>query len=626
MATLSCDHPDLEEFITAKHERGRLTHFNVSVLVTDDFMIAVRNDQEWDLGFSVPRADGDHVVTKERNDRPWFVYSRHRARDLWQLITSSTYRYAEPGVIFIDRVNQWNNLWYCEYIHCTNPCGEQPLPANGDCNLGAVNLAVMVEDPFTDRAEVNYDLVRDTTRIGVRFLDNVLDVTQYPTEEQKAEALSKRRVGLGITGLGNLLQQMRIRYGSVDAVDITENIMSVIRDTAYSTSVELAKERGPFPLFNSTKYLEGQFVQTLPNRILDAIGRDGIRNGVLLTIAPTGTTSIYYGNVSSGLEPTFAWWYQRKVIRADGTMEEFEHVEDYGYRLYQRKFGKSGELLAFDSLPGYMVTALELSVKDHLVMQEVCQKYIDASISKTINCPEEMTLEEFQDVYRMAYDMGLKGCTTYKPSPERGSVMSISRSQHLNEAVLISEEPTVDETRALVVSRPAELDGCTYKVRWPSLDQAFYVTMNDYVDEKGERRPFEIFINSKSVKHHEWITALTRTISAIFRRGGDVTFLLEELEQVHSSVGGHWIDGKYVPSLVAMIGSVVRQHFRKIGLLDEEEAASSQDPEDVEDAEVQAEEEKAPPSGEICPRCQAPTLYHREGCATCGSCGYSDCG
>lgn len=877
MATLSCDHPDLEEFVKAKHERGRLTNFNVSVLVTDDFMRAVQENGNWDLGFSVPRADGKHVVTKERDGKPWFVYSRHSARSLWELITSSTYRYAEPGVIFIDRVNQWNNLYYCEHIHCTNPCftggtkvwtiyghrtfrelaeagqdipvltqlkegrfvyrmmrnpritqrstrvvevtvgvqggngkkgfitsfrctpdhqiflvgggskraielfkgdrissvyrhransqgykklrgetervmehhvllswlygerpvypiehchhkngiksdnslnnlvildgsqhlsyhkmgmsnpairedvrqrlqeawtperrasqskamkgncggfravknhkvisvkildecedvycgtvdetsafflalgkddgvlvsncGEQPLPANGDCNLGAVNLAVMVDHPFTEGAEVNLDLVRDTTRIGVHFLDNVLDVTQYPTEEQREEALSKRRIGLGITGLGNLLQQMRIRYGSEEAISLTENIMSVIRDAAYLASVDLAKERGPFPLFNRDKYLEGQFVQTLPVTIRGAIHDNGIRNGVLLTIAPTGTTSIYYGNVSSGLEPTFAWWYQRKVIRADGTMEEFEHVEDYGYRLYQKKFGTSGELLAWDSLPDYMVTALELPVEEHLWMQAACQKYVDASISKTINCPEEMTLEEFQDVYQEAYDKGLKGCTTYRPSPERGTVLSVA-----------SEEPAGVGGKAQVVpsSRPPELDGTTYKIRWPSLDHAFYVTMNDYVGEDGEHRPFEIFINSKSVKHHEWITALTRTISAIFRRGGDVTFLLEELEQVHSgSMGGCWVDGKYVPSLVAMIGSVVRQHFRKIGLVvDELEEALGEVVEEVSGDAVTLVPE-AHTVGETCQVCQNPTLYHREGCATCGNCGYSNCG
>ena len=620
MATLSCDHPDLEEFVTAKHERGRLTNFNVSVLVTDDFMRAVQADSEWNLGFEVPRADGKHVVTKERDGRPWFVYSRHKAHDLWELITSSTYRYAEPGVIFIDRVNQWNNLWYCEYLHCTNPCGEQPLPPNGDCNLGAVNLAVMVEHPFTDQAVVNWELVRDTTRIGTRFLDNVLDVTQYPTEEQRKEGLSKRRIGLGITGLGNLLQQVCVRYGSEDAVDLTGQIMKVIRDTAYATSVELAKERGPFPLFNRDKYLEGKFVLSLPPLLRERIHENGIRNGVLLTIAPTGTTSIYYGNVSSGLEPTFAWWYRRKMLRSDGTLQEFEDVEDYGYRLYREKFGtgKSKELLAWDSVPDYMVTALELSVEDHLSMQAACQQYVDASISKTINCPEAMLLDEFQNLYWRAYELGLKGCTTYRPSPERGAVLSVSEQE---------EEEERPPHAQPVVSRPAELDGTTYKIRWPSLDQAFYVTMNDYVSEDGQHHPFEIFINSKSVKHHEWITALTRTISAIFRRGGDVTFLLEELEQVHAgSMGGCWVDGKYVPSLVSMIGSVVRLHFRKIGLVpDEPEEALGERVEEVKRDTVTLVPE-AHTVGEICPKCQMPTLYHREGCMTCGNCGYSDCG
>jgi len=479
-------------------------------------------------------------------------------------------------------------------------CGEQPLPANGICNLGAVNLAVMVKDPFGMHPAVNYDLIRQTTRIGMRFLDNVLDVTLFPTQDQKMEATSKRRTGLGITGLGNLLQEMKIRYGSDEAVELTKDIMRTIRDEAYGASINLAKERGSFPMYNQKKYMEGWFIEKLPDTLRKRLKKYGIRNGVLLTIAPTGTTSIYYGNVSSGLEPTYDWTYYRKLLKADNSMEEFP-VEDYGYNLFKRIFGDN---MTDRGAPDYMVSALELSVQDHLKMQAACQMYVDASISKTINCPKEMSLEEFGSVYTTAYEMDLKGCTTYRPSGTRGSVLS-------------KEKESTNHDTPEVQKRPDELEGSTYKIRWPGLDHAFYVTMNDY-RENGQRRPFEIFINSKSVQHQEWITALTRTISAIFRRGGDVTFLIEELEQVHSSSGGRFQDQKYVPSLVAMIGITIKKHFQKIGLLSESEIQALPMTSDHTDGSQF--------TGESCPKCTAPTLIYQEGCHKCTSCGYGDCG
>lgn len=613
MGTLRCDHPDVLKFARAKREPGRLTNFNVSVLVTDAFMAAVENNLEWDLGFGVPRYDDNHVEVYDKEVAPWYVYDRVLARDLWNQIIELTYDYAEPGVIFIDRINQWNNLWYCETISTTNPCGEQPLPPDGACNLGAINLARLVVDPFTASPTIDFHHLSTLAKHAVRFLDNVLDVTNYPTNEQKQEAMMKRRTGLGVTGLANMLQQLRLRYGSAPAVKVTERVMEVIQQSAYAGSAQLAKERGPFPLYNRDKYLSGRFIKRrLSTATQSTIAEHGIRNGVILTIAPTGTTSIYYDNVSSGLEPTFAWSYDRKVRQPDGSYKTYERVEDYGYRLYKHVHGIEGGDF---ELPGYMVAAHDLTVDDHLGMQAVCQKYVDASISKTINCPKSMSLDDFKDVYTKAYAMGCKGCTTYRPSDiaekVRGSILSVRER--------------ADPVSA-IVDRPVELKGSTYKAKWPASDHAFYVTINDY-EEDGKLRPFEIFINTKDARHHEWITALTRSLSAIFRRGGDVSFIVEELQAVTSSVGGAWVGGRYMPSLVALIGKVLEEHLQKIGLIE---------PGDVSHRSIQAGEtvtmvNAAQPvsteiRGQICPKCNSPTLIHQEGCNVCMSCGYSDCG
>jgi len=601
MGTLRIDHPDVIEFIEAKHTPGRLTNFNVSILATNAFMEALKEGKDWDLGFRVPRADGNHVEVRKDIllDEDWYVYSRLPAAELWDLILKSTYDYAEPGVIFIDRVNERNNLNYCEKIAATNPCGEQPLPPNGDCNLGAVNLAAMVNDPFGLSPEFDWESLDETVAVGVRFLDNVLDTTPYPLEEQKEEALGKRRIGLGITGLGNMLQQMKLSYGSREARILTENVMMAISHRAYRSSIDLAEERGSFPMFDSNQFLKSSFVQRLPSDIKEGIKEEGIRNGVLLTIAPTGTTSIYIGNVSSGCEPSFAWSYTRKMRMEDNSFKDFD-VEDYGYLMYCRTFGKPNG----QDMPDYMVTATELSVLEHLEMQGALQRHVDASISKTINCPEDMSFEDFKDVYSHAWDLGLKGCTTYRPSGVRGSVLSV-KSQEAPRFV------------GPVPERPHELEGSTYKVRWANVGSAFYVTINDRMDRNGKKVPFEIFISSLSVVHAEWIQALTRTVSAVFRRGGDVTFLPDELEQIHSSDGGQWIDGAYIPSLVAVIGRTINKHFVKIGLIEPKELV--QQPEATEIVTEMA--------GERCPQCENPkSLIRAEGCGRCLSCGYSNCG
>lgn len=605
MGVLPVWHPDVLAFVTAKTRKDFLKNFNVSVTVTDDFMAALEAGANWDLGFHVPRADGEHVEVGEKDGRPWYVYKRLPAAELFDLITRTTYDYAEPGVIFIDRVNQLNNLNYCETIAATNPCGEQPLPPNGDCDLGHVNLANMVLQPFTPAATVDWDRLRNAVRVGVRFLDNVLDTSPFPTAEQRAEALAKRRIGLGYTGLGNLLQQMQVRYGRA-AAGLVEEIGKAIAIEAYRTSVALARERGTFPVYDTEAFARAPFLTKLPADLVADIREHGIRNGVLLTLAPTGTTSIFYGNVSSGVEPTFSWHYDRAVVieqtATDQTLERFE-VQDYGWYLYSRMAGYDPAA----PLPAYMVTALELSVDDHIAVAAAAQAWVDAAISKTINCPADMPYEAFREVYLTAYREGMKGCTTYRPSGVRGSVLSVKSDTPADAAVDVAIDPAPSTSSSEVLKRPQVLNGKTVKIKWPIDGENYYLTINDYVHADGRRVPFEIFISTSSVENFETMAALTRTLSAACRRG-DATFLFEELERVHSPKGGalvrldHEQKGTYAPSLIALIGRVLRQHS---------------EPEPALAFEA---------TGEQCPSCKRHTAHMLEGCLTCNQCGYSKCG
>ncbi|MCC7428437.1 MAG: adenosylcobalamin-dependent ribonucleoside-diphosphate reductase [Alphaproteobacteria bacterium] len=650
MGTLADWHPDLPAFISAKHAAGRLTNFTVSVLVSDAFMQAVADDGTWDLGFPVPRADSKHVAVTRRNDEPWYVYQRLPARELWERIIRSTYDYAEPGVIFIDRVNATNNLAYCEEIRSTNPCGEQPLPPNGACNLGAINLFALVRSPFTPAARFDYARLKDVTRIGMRFLDNVLDVTNYPLPEQAKEAEQKRRTGLGVMGLGNALQALGLRYGSAAAQEATARIMSTLRDAAYMASAELAEERGPFPLFDRKAFLDRPFVRSLPAPVRDAIAKHGIRNGVLLTIAPTGTTAIYYGNVSSGVEPTFAWRYRRKVLQPDGTTREFP-VHDAGWRAYCHANDLDPDTAPTDKLPDHMASALDLPVEDHVRMQAVCQTYIDAAISKTINCPADMSFEDFAAVYRMAYELGCKGCTTYRPSGVRGAVLVAEGAGEAKaEARDAQETPLPAASEATVPQRrPEELEGRTYKLKWPAHEENVYLTINDVIDAKGRRRPYEIFVMSSAAQYAELFSALTLTLSAIMRRTDDLGFLIEHLEKVRAAEGA-WVNGKYRHGIVSLIADVIRQHCERLDAMRAEAPAGAngaQAAEAVAPPAAKASAEAAAPSapvaskgraegkaqakgkaamrGEICPRCAAPALIRQEGCKVCLNCGHSTC-
>ena len=426
MATLRCDHPDIEEFVTAKQQRGQLRRFNLSVQVTDAFIAAVRSDDAWPLMFPAVAFDGDaETVLREWPGNqglvPCRVTRRISARQLWDRILRATYDYAEPGVLFIDRINHLNNLWYRERLTATNPCGEIPLPPYGACDLGSLNLTRFVRSPFTPAARIDFQSLEQTTRCGVRLLDNVIDASRFPLPPQAENAYGSRRVGLGITGLADAMVMIGLTYGSADSLTMAANIMRHICHTAYRASIALAKEKGCFPYYERDRYLSGAFIRGLPDDIRSGIAETGIRNSHLLAIAPTGTISLLAGNVSSGLEPIFAASYERNVLAEDGTPKAFR-LTDYALDLWRRMTGSAG------GMPRGFVTAGELPVSAHLQMQAALQPFVDNSISKTINVPQHTSFEEFKQIYDLAYDMGLKGCTTFRPNPVTGAVLSESEA------------------------------------------------------------------------------------------------------------------------------------------------------------------------------------------------------
>ena len=620
MATLRCDHPDIEGFIEAKRQAGRLRMFNLSVLVTDAFMKAVEDNAPWELSFE---------------GAVWKVLP---ARELWDKIMRATYAYAEPGVIFIDRINRRNNLWYCEEITATNPCGEQPLPPYGACLLGSINLASLVENPFTPEARLDLDRLRRLVPDCVRMMDNVVDISRFPLPQQQEEASQKRRIGLGVTGLADALILCGLRYGSSAAVAATEGWLAAIEREAYLASAALAAEKGPFPLLDRERYLAGETVASMDPEVRAKIAENGIRNALLTSIAPTGTISLFADNVSSGIEPVFSFRHTRNLLMPDGTHRE-EEVADYAYRMFRRL---KGELAP---LPDYFVDAQVLSPEDHVVMQATVQKHIDSSISKTINLPAEIPFDSFKDVYRQAYALGCKGCTTYRPNEVTGAVLAVRdeasspqpepRQPELPLPVpppAASPRPTdIFEAGGVVymtqpLSRPEALPGQTYKIRWPDSEHALYITLNDIVQD-GRRRPFEVFINSKNMEHYAWTVALTRMISAVFRRGGDVSFVVEEMKAVFDPRGGAWMDGRYVPSLLAAIGDVIERHMIEIGFLPATHQRTA-----IADQKVAAagdtlltDQRRHPVGLAQCPKCGQAALIRIEGCDQCTSCDYSKC-
>ncbi len=611
MATLRCDHPDIEAFIEAKREPGRLRMFNLSVLVTDAFMTAVKEDAPWELKFGGT------------------TYKVLQARELWDRIMRATYGFAEPGVIFIDRINRRNNLYYVETISATNPCGEQPLPPYGACLLGSINLAALVERPFESDARLDLEALDRLTRIAVRMMDSAIDVSRFPLPAQAAEAAAKRRIGLGVTGLADALILCGARYGSTQGVALTEIWMKAIQRAAYLASAELAAEKGSFPLYDRDAYLAGETVAELDEDVRTAIAEHGIRNALLTSVAPTGTISLFANNVSSGLEPVFSFKYTRNILMPDGSRAQ-EEVTDFAYRLFHLLKGEA------TALPDAFVDAQRLPPADHVVMQAVVQKYVDSSISKTINCPVDLSFEAFKDVYFQAYELGCKGCTTYRPNEITGAVLETRTAEagppKQAELPLNAPPPRprdVYEAGGVVymtrpLDRPEALPGQTYKLKWPESDHALYITINDVVQD-GRRRPFEVFINSKNMEHYAWTVGLTRMISAVFRRGGDVSFVVEELKAVFDPRGGVWMEGKYVPSLLAAIGEVIERHMIDIGFMPAREPVLALEAQRKVANLPGADEGRAQLLLPRCPKCSQPSLIRQEGCDLCTSCGYSKC-
>jgi ribonucleoside-diphosphate reductase alpha chain len=397
MATLACDHPDIETFVDAKRDPAVLRHFNLSVLVSDAFMAAVADDRDWPLVFAGA------------------VLRTVKARALWRRILRAAYDTAEPGVLFIDTINRENTLAHLEKLTATNPCGEIPLPPYGACDLGSLNLATFVTSPYAADARLDLDALAAAATLAVRFLDNVIDVSRYPLPAQTAEAQHKRRVGLGITGLADALVLLGLRYDSEAARTLAAQAMRTLRDAAYRASIDLAREKGPFPAFAAQPFLASGFAVRLPPDIRDAIAAHGIRNSHLLAIAPAGTISLLANNCSSGIEPIFAAEAERRMLEADGVYRS-HRVVDHALQQWRQQ-GRSG-------IPPAWVEARQIDPLAHLYMQAALQPFVDNAISKTINVAADMPFERFQDLYRQAHALGLKGCTVFRPNPVTGAILS----------------------------------------------------------------------------------------------------------------------------------------------------------------------------------------------------------
>lgn len=637
MGVLRIDHPDILDFITAKRTPGRWNNFNVSVGVSNDFMRSVENDEEMELLHKAKPgelliADGAY----QKTDQIW-VYKKVKARDVWDAVMQSAYDFAEPGILFLDNINQDNNLYYCESIEATNPCGEQPLPPYGCCDLGPIILTRFVVNPFGFSGEPYFDFAKfsEVVKVQVRMLDNVLDVTYWPLEEQGLEAHSKRRIGVGFTGLGDALIMLKLAYNSAPARIKAAEISEKLRDISYEASIALAQEKGPFPDLDIDQYLSGgNFASRLGGDLKEKIRQFGLRNSHLLSIAPTGTVSLAFAdNASNGIEPPFSWTYTRKKREADGSTKEYA-VEDHAWRMYKELGGD------VNVLPDYFVTALEMSAEDHILMMEAVQPFIDTAISKTVNVPADYPYEKFKNLYLTAWKSRLKGMATYRPNSILGSVLQVTPSPNDSplSADLDDEDWRSSPSKKVVDRRPnGELPAVAEKINYWTQDGQktlyliiSFLTVEGVVDGKkaSVERAIEFFMPvGQSGESQQWITSSMRMLS-LAARGGFLARALSDMRKVAWDRGPVRLgtkkkqDGAVAPmwhdSEVAAVAFAIENILAKRGIAEFKAAEEFT----IGEFDSQKTMSGGLMAGKRCPDCGAHAMIKKDGCDYCTSCGY----
>lgn len=625
MGVLRIDHPDVLEFITAKRQKGRWNNFNVSVGVSSAFMQAVKDDADWDLVHIASPGEAQIQAGAHRREDGLWVYQTLAARALWDSIMQSAYDFAEPGILFLDNINADNNLWYAEQIAATNPCGEQPLPPYGCCDLGPIILTRFVREPFTPQASFDLEAFSAAVAIQVRMLDNVLDATVWPLPEQQHEARQKRRIGVGFTGLGDTLILLGLRYASDEGLKQAELIARAMRDAAYAASVELAQEKGAFPLLKAKQYLQSGFAKRLPKDLRAAIKKHGLRNSHLLSIAPTGTVSLAFAdNASNGIEPAFSWTYTRKKRTAEGG-EQFYTVQDHAYRLYKALHGDDAPL------PDYFVSALEMSASEHVAMMRCVQPYIDTSISKTVNIPADYPFEDFKNLYMECWEAGLKGCATYRPNDTLGAVLSVESTKNQPQTHADKAPAAMHSGLETVIERRPEgpLNAVVDKIEYFTHDGArrLYLVVSFMIVD-GVERPIEFFMPvGQTGESQQWITATMRSLS-LAARGGFLDKALADLRKVAWDRGpiryGSMVreDGSRIPlwhdSEVALLAYAIQSIIANRGL---PQPAPSTSASPASPAEVHMPI-NSHVGGKKCPECGAHAMIRKDGCNFCTACGH----